>query len=234
MVNSEEKMKKAKLILLRHGESEWNRLNVFTGWVDIPLSRKGVEEAFAAGKQIADIPIDLIFVSSLIRSQMTAMLAMLEHKEGKVPYMLHTGQGVQDKWSHIYSQHTQEQCIPVVTAWQLNERMYGRLQGLNKQETMDEYGQEQVKLWRRSYDTAPPEGESLQMTAQRTLPYFKEAIVPALKEGKNVLISAHGNSLRAIIMELDGLSKEEVLNLELPTGDPVIYNYADGNYKKLS
>jgi|SRR5579872_2745069 len=225
--------KESRLILLRHGESEWNRLNMFTGWVDIPLSRKGVEEAVAAGKRIADIPVDLIFVSSLIRSQMTAMLAMLEHKDGKIPYMLHTGQGFLDEWSQIYSEEAEKLCVPVVTAWQLNERMYGRLQGLNKQETMNKYGQEQVKLWRRSYDISPPEGESLQMTAQRTLPYFREMIIPALKQGKNVLVSAHGNSLRAIIMELDKLGKEEVLNLELPTGEPVIYRYSGDQWEKM-
>lgn len=224
--------KNAKLILIRHGQSEWNRLNLFTGWVDIPLSMKGIQESLEGGKKIADVPIDLIVVSSLIRAQMTAMLAMSEHKGGKVPCILHPGKGKLDRWAKIYSKKAEQQTIPVITAWQLNERMYGKLQGLNKQETMDEFGQEQVKIWRRSYDVAPPHGESLKMTAKRTIPYFNKNIVPFLEEGKNVLISAHGNSLRAIIMVLDQLSKEQVLDLEIATGDPLIYRYNEGDWEK--
>lgn len=221
-----------KLILLRHGQSEWNKLNVFTGWVDIPLSQEGIAESIKAGKRIADMPIDMIFTSSLIRAQMTVMLAMLQHKSGKIPYVQHPGQGHLEEWSHIYSPETAAKCVPVYEAWQLNERMYGKLQGMNKQETREKYGDEQVHIWRRSYDIAPPDGESLEMTADRSIPYFKEKIVPYLEKGQNVFVCAHGNSLRSIMMYLDGLSKEEVLKLELPTGLPIIYEYKDGNWHK--
>ncbi|MES2345531.1 MAG: 2,3-bisphosphoglycerate-dependent phosphoglycerate mutase [Chlamydiota bacterium] len=218
----------AKLILLRHGQSAWNQRNLFTGWVDVPLSKQGIQEAFHAGKQFAHIPIDVIFVSSLIRSHMTAFLAMSVHDADKVPYMLHTGEGRLEEWGRIHSKEAQDHCIPVIAAWELNERMYGALQGLNKQETMDQYGEAQVKIWRRSFDCAPPVGESLAMTAERTLPFFKEKILSRLEKGENVLISAHGNSLRAIVMYLENLSKEAVVELEIATGVPLFYNYDQG------
>lgn len=217
--------KAAKLILMRHGQSEWNKLNLFTGWVDIPLSPKGVEEAIEGGKKIAHIPVDIIFTSSLIRAQMTAMLAIMSHSSGKVPCIQHPSEGKLEEWSQVYSQSTKNNCIPVYCAWQLNERMYGKLQGLNKQETMDRFGQEQVQIWRRSYDQAPPEGESLEMTAARTLPYFQEIILPFLKKGSHVFISAHGNSLRSIVMFLDNLSKDQVVKLEMATGEPLLYTF---------
>jgi 2,3-bisphosphoglycerate-dependent phosphoglycerate mutase len=215
-----------KLILLRHGQSIWNKENLFTGWVDIPMSEQGMEECVSAGKKIENIPIDVIFTSTLVRAQMTVPLALLHHKSGKIPVFIHPDQ----VWSKVYSEEAQKQLIPVHCAQELNERMYGRLQGLNKAETAKKFGAEQVQKWRRSFDTAPPDGESLAMTAARTLPYFKTHIVPHLEKGQNVLIAAHGNSLRSIIMELDGLTKEEVVNLELATGDPVIYTYKDGTY----
>ncbi len=217
--------KKAKLILMRHGQSEWNRLNLFTGWVDIPLSPKGVEEAIEGGKKIAHLPVDVIYTSSLIRAQMTAMLAMMYHSSGKIPCIMHSGEKKLEAWSEIYSEKTRGQIIPVYCGWQLNERMYGQLQGLNKKETADQFGEAQVHIWRRSFDQAPPEGESLEMTAKRSIPYFQEKILPLLKEGKNVLISAHGNSLRAIIMFLDGLSNSQVMQLEISTGEPIIYTF---------
>jgi 2,3-bisphosphoglycerate-dependent phosphoglycerate mutase len=218
--------------MIRHGQSAWNKRNLFTGWVDVPLSAEGVQESIEAGKKIKEIPIDRIFVSSLIRAQMTAMLAMLEHKDGRIPCMLHPGQGHLEEWAQVYSEEAKKTCIPVTTAWQLNERMYGKLQGLNKQETMDKYGKEQVQIWRRSFNTAPPEGESLAMTAERSIPYFKEHILPHLKKGENVMISAHGNSLRSIVMFLDGLSEEEVVHLEIATGVPIIYEFLDGKCKR--
>jgi len=224
--------KPAKLILMRHGESEWNKLNLFTGWVDIPLSYEGIQESLEAGKKIAQIPIDIIFVSSLIRAQMSAMVAMTLHEGGKVPCIQHPHEEHLQKWGVIFSEKAKEECIPVYVAWQLNERMYGRLQGLNKQETMNKFGAEQVKIWRRSYDIAPPEGESLEMTAKRSIPFFEEEIVPFLQKGQNVLVSAHGNSLRSIIMSLEKLSKEQVIELELKTGDPLIYIYHQGNWSK--
>ncbi|KIC74168.1 2,3-bisphosphoglycerate-dependent phosphoglycerate mutase [Candidatus Protochlamydia amoebophila] len=221
-----------KLILMRHGQSQWNLANLFTGWVDIPLSFKGIEEAIEAGKQIKNYPIDLIFTSSLIRAQMTAMLAMSVHTSGKVPVILHTGEGRLEEWARIYSSESQSQTIPVIRAWELNERMYGELQGINKEEMAKKYGAEQVHIWRRSFDVPPPNGESLQMTAARTIPYFENTIVPHLKEKKNIFIAAHGNSLRSIIMKLDGLTTDQVVKLELATGVPVIYDFNHDKYIK--
>lgn len=218
----------SKLILLRHGQSAWNKANLFTGWIDIPLSMKGVEESFEAGVRIADIPIDIILTSTLVRAQTTAFLAMLKHKSGKVPVVLHPGEGQLEEWAKIYSKDTEKQTIPVLRSWQLNERYYGELQGLDKDETRQKYGADQVQIWRRSYDVCPPGGESLAMTAERTIPYFKETITPLLMQNKNVLVTAHGNSLRAIIMHLDNLSKEQVVALELATGDPIVYTFSNG------
>lgn len=224
----------SKLILLRHGQSKWNELNQFTGWVDVPLSILGVEEAFAAGKVIKDIPIDIIFTSSLIRAQMTAMLVMSMHASGKVPVIQHPGQGKLEEWAQIYNEEAIRRTVPVICAWELNERMYGELQGLNKAELAKKFGDEQVKIWRRSYDTAPPNGESLEMTAERSIPYFEKKIVPLLDKGQNVFVSAHGNSLRSIIMDLDKLTKEQVVQLEIPTGVPIIYDYSNGKFTKES
>lgn len=223
-------MTKPKLILLRHGQSIWNKENLFTGWVDIPMSEQGNQECIEAGKKIADIPIDVIFTSTLIRAQMTVPLALLHHKSGKIPVFLHPGQEKIEEWSKIYSEEAQKKLIPVYAAWELNERYYGRLQGLNKAETAKKYGAEQVHIWRRSFDVRPPEGESLKMTAERTIPYFKKEIEPQLENGKTVLVSAHGNSLRSIAMHVENLSKESVVSLEFPTGGARIYIYDRGRY----
>jgi 2,3-bisphosphoglycerate-dependent phosphoglycerate mutase len=185
-----------KLILLRHGESQWNLENRFTGWIDVPLTEKGKKEAFEAGKRLKDIPIDIAFTSVLIRAIDTLDQAL---------------------------RGAEQDLVTIVKDAALNERMYGGLQGLNKAETAKKYGADQVKIWRRSYDIAPPNGESLKDNAARTLPYFDEHILPLAKQGKNVLISAHGNSLRAIVMELDKLSNEEVLELNIPNAVPIIY-----------
>lgn len=185
-----------KLILLRHGESQWNSENRFTGWIDIGLTEKGKKEAYEAGKLLRGIPIDFGFTSVLIR----AIDTLTEALRG-----------------------ADQELVPVVEDPALNERMYGDLQGLNKSETVEKYGADQVKIWRRSYDVAPPNGESLKDTAARTLPYFEKNIIPLAKEGKNVLISAHGNSLRAIVMDLDKLSKEEVIELNIPNAVPIMY-----------
>ncbi len=221
-----------KLILMRHGQSVWNLYNLFTGWVDIPLSSQGVEEALTNGRRIKDEPIDIIFTSTLIRAQMTAMLALTEHHSGKVPVILHPGEGKLEEWAHIHSAAAQAQTIPVIRAWELNERMYGELQGVNKQELAEKYGAEQVQIWRRSFDVPPPHGESLEMTAARSIPYFEKQILPCLEQGQNVFVVAHGNSLRSIIMKLDGLTPQEVVRLELATGLPVIYNYENGSFTK--
>jgi 2,3-bisphosphoglycerate-dependent phosphoglycerate mutase len=220
------------LILIRHGQSEWNKRNLFTGWVDVPLSEKGVEEALAAGRLIKDIPVDVIYSSSLIRAHMTSLLAMTQHSSGKVPIVLHDGEGKLEDWSQIHSEGTLATTIPFLRAWQLNERMYGELQGMNKDEMRQKFGEEQVHIWRRSFDVAPPNGESLKMTAERTLPFFNETLVPILADNKNLLVSAHGNSIRSILMHLDGLSEDEVVKLEVPTGQPILYRFENGTFTR--
>ncbi|XP_050212691.1 2,3-bisphosphoglycerate-dependent phosphoglycerate mutase 1-like [Mercurialis annua] len=224
------KSSEAALILIRHGESLWNEKNLFTGCVDVPLTKKGVEEAIEAGKRISNIPIDMIYTSALIRAQMTAMLAMTQHRRRKVPIIMHNESQQANAWSQIFSEETLKQSIPVITGWQLNERMYGELQGLNKQETADRFGKEKVHEWRRSYDIPPPNGESLEMCAERAVAYFKDQIEPQLLSGKNVMIAAHGNSLRSIIMYLDKLTSQEVISLELSTGIPMLYIFKEGRF----
>ncbi|KAL3003982.1 hypothetical protein AAZX31_08G136500 [Glycine max] len=219
------------LILIRHGESLWNEKNLFTGCCDVPLTNRGVEEAIEAGQRISYIPIDMIFTSALIRAQMTAMLAMTQHSQKKVvPIIIHDESEQATTWTQVYSEKTTKQSIPVITAWQLNERMYGELQGLNKQETAERYGKEKVHEWRRSFDIPPPKGESLEMCFQRAVPYFKDFIEPQLKSGKHVMVAAHGNSLRSIIMYLDGLTSQEVTSLEISTGIPLLYIYKEGKF----
>ncbi|MCH9632060.1 MAG: 2,3-bisphosphoglycerate-dependent phosphoglycerate mutase [Chlamydiae bacterium] len=221
-----------KLILLRHGQSQWNLLNRFTGWVDVSLTDKGIKEAQSAGRKIKDIPIDIIFTSELVRAQMTAILAMEKHESNEPLLFIHSkGKGKQ--WGiDSCLKEAVEMCIPTHVSWRLNERFYGKLQGMNKDEARKKFGKDQVHIWRRSFDIPPPGGESLKMTLKRTLPYFKNEILPQLKK-KNVLIAAHGNSLRAISMFLEDLSQEEVLKLEIPTGKPIIYGYDKGQFKKL-
>jgi phosphoglycerate mutase, BPG-dependent, family 1 len=189
----------ATLVLLRHGESQWNLENRFTGWVDVSLSPKGEEEARQAGEKLkaAGMRFDIAFTSVLQRAIRTLEIVL---------------------------DVLQQSNLPVEKDQALNERHYGDLQGLNKAETAQRFGEEQVRLWRRSYDIAPPGGESLKDTAARTLPYFEEKILPAVKAGQAVLVSAHGNSLRSIVMHLDQLSREQVLALELGTGLPVVYD----------
>jgi len=188
----------AKLVLVRHGESLWNLENRFTGWVDVPLTDKGRAEAKHAGQLLSGMPFQVAYTAGLSRAQETLdlMLASL----GKD--------------------------VSVIRDAALNERHYGDLQGLNKAETARRYGDEQVKLWRRSYDVPPPNGESLEMTSKRTLPFFDRAILGDIRLGKNVLVVAHGNSIRSIVMKLDGLTKQQVLELNLDTGIPLVYELA--------
>ena len=188
------------LVLVRHGESQWNLENRFTGWVDVPLSEKGVVEAQTAGEKIKneDLSFDVAYTSNLVRAQRTLSIILDVLSQG---------------------------CIPVYRDQALNERHYGDLQGLNKAETAQKFGDEQVKLWRRSYDIAPPNGESLKDTAARTLPYFESEILPNIKKGLNVIVAAHGNSLRSIVMHLDKLSKAQVLELNIGTGVPIVYEF---------
>ena len=230
------------LILMRHGQSMWNAANLFTGWVDVPLTQKGIDEALDGGRRIAHLPIDEVHTSALIRAQMTAMLALSQHQSGKTPIFHYensgdssnSNEGKMAAWAQMNEQADTSQILPVYASWNLNERMYGDLQGLNKQETRDKFGDEQVKTWRRSYDVPPPNGESLELTAQRTLPYFSSSILPSIDAGKNVFVAAHGNSLRSIIMDLEGLSRREVLSLEVPTGVPIVYQRQEGNWARLS
>ena len=196
----------ATLILLRHGQSVWNAANKFTGWTDVDLSEVGVAEAAQAGEDLADIQIDVVHTSDLIRAQRTAEIVMSNNRVSTN--------------------------VPTHCDFRLNERHYGALQGLDKDETRAKYGAEQVHIWRRSYDVPPPEGESLEMCAERTLPYLREAILPDLEAGKNVLVAAHGNSLRSIVMEIEGLTKDEVLNLEISTGVPRTHAYGNGTFTR--
>lgn len=184
-----------KLVLVRHGQSFWNLQNRFTGWVDVPLTEKGKEEAFKAGELLKDIRFNVAYTSALTRAQETLRI-ILEVV------------GLQ---------------IPVIKDQALNERHYGALQGLNKDRARQKYGQDIVHLWRRSYDIAPPEGESLKDTAARTIPFLERAILGDIYEGNDVLVVAHGNSLRSIIMYLENLSPEEIVKVELDTGVPVVY-----------
>ncbi|MDA0926230.1 MAG: histidine phosphatase family protein [archaeon] len=229
------------LILMRHGQSMWNAAGLFTGWVDVPLSPTGIDEARAGGRAIAHLPIDEVHVSTLIRAQMTAMIALSEHTSGKTPvvrYPTEVEAGMSEnearmrEWSQIRGEAGQDGLLPVYVAWQLNERMYGDLQGLNKQATREQYGEEQVHIWRRSYDVPPPNGESLELTAARTIPYLESTLIPAIDGGKNVFVAAHGNSLRSIIMHLDDLSEEDVLALEVPTGVPIVYERTHGGWQR--
>lgn len=220
----------SKLILIRHGESLWNKLNLFTGWVDVPLSERGIEEALKAGELLKGWRIDVVFTSELVRAIQTAMLVMSKNTSG-VPKIEHE-KGKMKDWGIVYGEHGKNY-IPVYKSWHLNERYYGKLQGFNKDEAKKIYGEEQVLLWRRSYDIAPPGGESLKDTAERTIPYFKKKIIPELEKGKNVLVSAHGNSLRSIVMHIEKLTKEQVLRLNIPTGVPLVYEYSEGKLERV-
>ena len=191
-------MAKRNLVLVRHGQSEWNAKNLFTGWKNPGLTETGVKEAISAGELIKDekINFDTMYTSELKRAQLTGNTIL-----------------------EIINQSN----IPIIKNIALNERSYGSLAGLNKDDAREKWGEEQVHIWRRSYDIPPPDGESLENTAERVLPYFNKEILPKVISGSNILIAAHGNSLRSLIMQLDELSKEEILNLEIPTGAPIKY-----------
>ena len=197
-------MKSRNLILVRHGQSEWNAKNLFTGWKDPGLTDQGVSEAKNAGKLILEqnIEFDVMYTSMLSRAQKTGdiILGILNHKE-----------------------------IPIIKNEALNERHYGSLAGLNKDDARKKWGEEQVHIWRRSFDMPPPDGESLKDTADRVLPYFETEIMPKVISGSSILIAAHGNSLRALIMKLDSISSENIVKLEIPTGAPIQYEFtSDG------
>lgn len=198
------KMKKRNLILVRHGQSEWNAKNLFTGWKDPGLTELGLKEASNAAELIKtqDIAFDLMFTSELSRAQKTGAIILEEIDQSQVPTIKNKA---------------------------LNERDYGSLAGLNKDDAREKWGEEQVHIWRRSFDIPPPEGESLKDTAERVLPYFKAEIMPKIKDGLNILIAAHGNSLRALIMELDSIPSNEIVKLEIPTGAPIHYQFNEND-----
>jgi 2,3-bisphosphoglycerate-dependent phosphoglycerate mutase len=194
------------LTIIRHGQSTYNLANLFTGNIDVPLSLLGEEEALQAAKKIKDVTYNIAFTSMLVRAQETLRIILEE---------------------------IQQTTIPIIENSALDERMYGDLQGLNKLETAAKYGDAQVEIWRRSYAVRPPGGESLEDTCNRTIPYYKSSIEPKLKTGENVLIVAHGNSLRALMMYLENISKVEIVKVNIPTGLPRLYNF-DSNLKLIS
>ena len=189
------------LVLIRHGQSEWNEKNLFTGWKNPPLTEKGIEEAELAGRRIKNLNIDFshYFTSTLIRAQETGEI--------------------------ILNQLEKEKIIKT-RSQNLNERDYGDLSGLNKDEAKKEWGEDQVHIWRRSFDIPPPGGESLKDTADRVLPYFEEEIKPLVEQGNNILICAHGNSLRSLVMSLEEISPSEIVKVEIGTGEPILFSYS--------
>ena len=199
---------KSKLVLVRHGQSEWNAKNLFTGWKDPKLTDLGIQEAIKAGDllETRNLKFDLMFTSDLFRAQETGRLIL---------------------------ERMNQTDIQVIEDQSLNERNYGDLAGLNKDEAREKWGEEQVHIWRRSFDVPPPGGESLKNTAERVLPYFELEIMPKVKEGLNILVAAHGNSLRALVMELEKISSEEIVKLEIATGDPLTYEYSNGEFVRI-
>ena len=202
-------MKTCYLVLVRHGQSEWNEKNLFTGWKDPKLTQKGVDEARKAGDELrqAGYSFDKMFTSDLFRAQETGRIIL---EQMGTPYVI----------------TIKDQC--------LNERNYGDLAGLNKDEARKKWGNDQVHEWRRSFDIQPPGGESLKDTAERVLPYFKENVIPELEKGSNILIAAHGNSLRALVMDLEKIHSEEIVKLEIATGIPLIYKFDEKRIERLS
>ena len=195
------------LVLVRHGQSEWNEKNLFTGWKNPNLTEQGIEEARKAGSKIKSINLDfdLHFTSELLRAQITGEIIQREI----------------------------DQQIKTIKNIALNERDYGDLSGLNKDEARKKWGEKQVHLWRRSYDTPPPGGESLKDTSDRVIPYFKKTIKPELEMKKNILITAHGNSLRALIKNIEDITATDIVKLEIATGEPIIYSFSNNKFKKL-
>ncbi len=185
------------LVLLRHGQSTWNLENKFTGWIDVPLSNNGMIEAQNAAQKLSHYKFDIAFTSALQRAQHTL---------------------------NIVLETTRQQHIPIISDKALNERMDGDLQGMNKDEVRQKFGEEQFKLWRRSYDVPPPNGESLKDTINRVIPFFEKQILPLIKQNKNIIIVAHGNSLRALIMHLEKMTPEQIIHFELATAAPRLYD----------
>ena len=201
-------MKSNILVLVRHGQSEWNKLNLFTGWKDPNLTQQGIAEACQAGEKLQDMSIkfDLMYTSVLQRAQLTGTIIL-------------------EKLDQLN--------IPIEKNVNLNERDYGDLTGMNKDQARAEFGEEQVHIWRRSYDVSPPGGESLKNTYDRVVPYFKEKVLAQLESGKNILIAAHGNSLRSLVKYIENISEENILKFEIATGEPLFYEYISGKLKRV-
>jgi len=201
-------MKSNILVLVRHGQSEWNKLNLFTGWKDPNLTQQGIAEASQAGEKLKDMSIkfDLMYTSVLQRAQLTGTIIL-------------------EKLDQLN--------IPIEKNVNLNERDYGDLTGMNKDQARVEFGEEQIHIWRRSYDVPPPGGESLKDTYDRVVPYFKEKVLAQLKSGKNILIAAHGNSLRSLVKYIENISEENILKFEIATGEPLFYEYKSGKLKRV-
>ncbi len=216
------------LILVRHGESRWNKQDKFTGWVDVPLSEKGIKEALICAKQLEKISFDVAYTSKLQRA--TETLLIILSKQNHTGIFLHN-EGKEKRWS-FHTPELENREIPIYSNVALNERYYGALQGVNKSQARKKYGKEQVFEWRRSYDIRPPNGESLKDTIKRTLPYFKKNIMKDVKSGKNVIVSAHGNSLRGIIKHIENISNYKIASLEVPTGKPIVYKFEKGKLVK--
>lgn len=215
----------SRLFLVRHGQSVWNLQNRFTGWVDVSLSRQGVIEAQQAAALLADEHFDVAFTSTLLRAQHSLYEILRQNRHCTQYVCVHEQDS--DWYGHRIQAEDDAHELKIYISEKLNERYYGDLQGLNKDWASQRYGAEQVHLWRRSYDIPPPNGESLQMTAARTLPYYRERIVPHLQHGESVLVSAHGNSLRSIIMHIEQMTPQQIIDYELATGAPLLYAFDD-------
>ncbi len=216
----------SKLVLVRHGESIYNNDNKFTGWVDVPLSEKGILEAIKCAKKLRKIDLEIAFTSELERAQETLLIILSEQK--KTGIFIHE-KGKEKKWEKHF---TNKKEILVHCNEALNERYYGDLQGKNKDAMRKKYGEEKVFLWRRSYDIRPPHGESLKDVCKRVVPYFEKKIIPELRKGNDVIVSLHGNSMRAIIKYIDKIADDKIPFLEMPFAKPIIYNYSKGKLTK--
>lgn len=215
--------KQSQLILFRHGDSRWNSANRFTGWVDIPLSELGIYECLISSKRLEGLQLDVAFCSQLIRTQQSLFIVL--SKQDYTGVFMHPKTKASARFHH---KHFKQDEIPIFASDKLNERYYGDLQGMDKDKAREKFGEEQVFSWRRGWEAVPPNGESLKDTYERVVPYFKNEILPHVKQKKNVIVSAHGNSLRAIVKYIEDISDENIPNLNFPTGQIVIYTYKGG------
>lgn len=221
----------SRLVLVRHGESRWNLSNRFTGWVDVPLSENGVREAVQTAKDLQAIDFDVAYSSRLERAQSTLIIILSQ--QDRTGVFLHDedpGQAYY-RWTKVSNRRNNHE-IPIHTHTALNERFYGTLQGMNKKEAVKKYGKERVFHWRRGFSDRPPHGESLEDVTKRVIPYLKATALKDLRKNRDVLVTAHGNTLRAIIMHLEGITPEEVPFLDLPKGRPISYRFARGKLRR--